>query len=106
MKKKLKYAIVCVIEFFSKNKTFWKKNKVSEQEREFVFVRASAIMSASFSLRAKWFDYNLGNLSHGGGDGKKYKTHMDTFNSRHSPKYHGVGKGTAPYSLGINYSEV
>lgn len=63
-------------------------------------------ISNKFSKLPIYPHYNLENLLHGAGDGQKYKTRWDTFNSRHSPKYHGLGKGTAPYSLGVNYNVV
>ena len=63
-------------------------------------------VSDKFSKLPIYPSYNLGNLSHGAGDGQKYKTRWDTFNSRHSPKYYGLDKGVAPYSLGINYNVI
>jgi TnpA family transposase len=48
--------------------------------------------------------YNLiENILHGSADGQKIKTRHDTFSSRYSPKYYGLEKGMAPYSLNLNH---
>jgi TnpA family transposase len=67
---------------------------------------ASDYVSNEFSQLPIYPCYNLGGFSHGAGDGQKYKTRWDTFNSRHSPKYYGLDKGVAPYSLGVNYNVI
>lgn len=67
---------------------------------------ANDIVNQKFSKLAIYLYYKLGDLLHGGADGQKFKTSKETFNSRHSPKYYGLDKGVAPYSLGINYTVV
>ncbi|OGT36130.1 MAG: hypothetical protein A3F11_10285 [Gammaproteobacteria bacterium RIFCSPHIGHO2_12_FULL_37_14] len=67
---------------------------------------ANDIVSDSFSKLPIYPHYNLGNQLHGSADGQKFKTRMDTFQSRYSPKYYGLQKGVAPYTLGINYNAV
>jgi len=42
-------------------------------------------------------------FKHASSDGQKYRTRHDTFNSRYSPKYYGLGKGLVPYTLVINH---
>ena len=67
---------------------------------------ANDYISNKFSQLPIYSSYNLGDLSHGAADGQKYKTRWDTFNSRYSPKYYGLDKGVAPYSLGVNYNVI
>lgn len=67
---------------------------------------ANDIVSDGFSRLPIYPHYNLGNQLHGSADGQKFKTRLDTFQSRYSPKYYGLEKGVAPYTLGINYNAV
>ena len=67
---------------------------------------ANDLVNQAFAKLPIYTHYNLGNLLHGGADGQKFKTNKETFNARHSPKYYGLDKGVAPYSLGINYTVV
>lgn len=67
---------------------------------------ANDLVSIGFSKLPIYPSYYLDNLLHGSADGQKFKTRWDTFNSRHSPKYYGLDKGVAPYTLGINFNAV
>ena len=43
--------------------------------------------------------YELGDVIHSGIDGQKFDTRTPTINARHSPKYFGLKKGVAAYSM-------
>jgi TnpA family transposase len=67
---------------------------------------ANDLVSARFAKLPIYPYYHLDNLLHGSADGQKFKTRWETFQSRHSPKYYGLDKGVAPYTLGINFNAV
>lgn len=67
---------------------------------------ANDMVCAQFAKLPIYPYYHLDNLLHGSADGQKFKTRWDTFQSRHSPKYYGLDKGVAPYTLGINFNAV
>jgi TnpA family transposase len=68
--------------------------------------KANDLVCAKFAKLPIYPYYNLDRLRHGSADGQKHKTRWDTFQSRHSPKYYGLDKGVAPYTLGLNFSAV
>jgi TnpA family transposase len=43
--------------------------------------------------------YELGDVIHSGSDGQKFDTRTHTINARYSPKYFGLKKGVAAYSM-------
>ncbi|MBX2840621.1 MAG: Tn3 family transposase [Flammeovirgaceae bacterium] len=63
---------------------------------------ADIIINASTKLPVYQY-YLMGeNITHSSSDGQKFSTQFDTTNSRHAPKYFGLGKGVAAYSLLAN----
>jgi hypothetical protein len=47
--------------------------------------------------------YDIDKKLHSSSDGQKFETRIDTINARHSPKYFGLKKGVAPYTLVANH---
>jgi TnpA family transposase len=47
--------------------------------------------------------FNIDGAIHSSSDGQKFETRIHTINSRHSPKYFGLGKGIAPYTIVVNH---
>src|SRR5699024_6142538 len=43
---------------------------------------------------------------HSSSDGQKFETHINTMNSRHSPKYFGLKKGIVSYTMVANHIPV
>lgn len=64
------------------------------------------ISNASSKL-AIFRHYNTNdNTIHSSSDGQKFGTRIDTFNSRHSSKYFGLGKGVTSYTMIANHIPV
>jgi TnpA family transposase len=51
-------------------------------------------------------NYQISSSVHSSSDGQKFETQTDTINARHSPKYFGLKKGIASYSLVANHVPV
>ncbi len=47
--------------------------------------------------------YDIGGVLHSSSDGQKFETRINTINARYSPKYFGLKKGVASYSLVANH---
>jgi TnpA family transposase len=47
--------------------------------------------------------YDIDGVIHSSSDGQKFETRIHTINSRHSPKYFGLGKGIVPCTFVINH---
>lgn len=60
------------------------------------------VCNAAFKLLAFRY-YNIDGVIHSSSDGQKFETRIHTINSRHSPKYFGLGKGIVPCTLVINH---
>ncbi|MGM1589269.1 Tn3 family transposase [Bacillus cereus group sp. BceL221] len=50
--------------------------------------------------------YDIGETIHSSSDGQKVETRINTINSRHSPKYFGLGKGIVSYTMVANHIPV
>ncbi len=50
--------------------------------------------------------YNIDESLHSSSDGQKKETRIHTINSRHSPKYFGLGKGIVSYNMVANHVPV
>ena len=72
---------------------------------ETLHVANDAISNATAVLPAfRLFD--IGDQLHSSSDGQRFKTQIDTFNARHSPKYYGLGKGISVDTLVVNHVPV
>lgn len=81
---------------------------LSSTERNYIRLEtlreANDIINRKTSELSIFSHYNvIENILHGSGDGQKIRTRRNTFNSRYSPKYYGLEKGVAPYSLVFNH---
>jgi TnpA family transposase len=65
---------------------------------------ANDIVCNTISKLSFFKHFNIDGTIHSSSDGQKFETHIHTINSRHSPKYFGLGKGIAPYTIVINHT--
>jgi len=73
------------------------------------FIRLETLKEANDSISNALYKlpifkhYDIDQVIHSSSDGQKFETRINTFNSRHSPKYFGLRKGIVDYTLVANH---
>lgn len=108
-------AIVGAVIAFATNKGLFKMAECSDMSYQALFSASKnylrletlrnandIISNALYNLPVfKYFNIEDG-IIHSSSDGQKFETQINTINSRHSPKYFGLGKGVTSYTLVAN----